>query len=51
VILAQNIARAIFAILEECKIASKLTGITTAGASNNIKMMTGTGQSISKLSN
>jgi hypothetical protein len=36
----QNIARAIFAILEEYKITSKLTGITTDGASNNINMMT-----------
>jgi hypothetical protein len=35
----QNIARAIFAILEEYKITSKLTGITTDGASNNINMM------------
>jgi hypothetical protein len=36
----QNIARAIFAILEEYKITSKLTGITTDGASDNINMMT-----------
>jgi hypothetical protein len=36
----QNIARAIFAILEEYKITSKLTGITTDGAPNNINMMT-----------
>jgi hypothetical protein len=36
----QNIARAILAILEEYKITSKLTGITTDGVSNSINMMT-----------